>query len=77
MVNVLANDYDPNNNINNASLAITGGPNNGSAYISNNMIVYLPNGAFAGMRQSLTRYVIILRRHLFVLQQEYSLQLTL
>jgi hypothetical protein len=48
VIDVLANDYDPNNNMNNASLAIIGGPNNGSAYISNNMIVYLPNGAFSG-----------------------------
>ncbi len=48
VVSVLSNDYDPNNNINPSSLAITGGPSNGSAYISNNAIVYLPNGAFAG-----------------------------
>ena len=47
-VDVLANDYDPNNNMNNASLAIVTGPNNGSAYISNGMIIYLPNGAFQG-----------------------------
>lgn len=47
-VDVLANDYDPNNNINSSSLAIVTGPNNGSAYISNGMIVYLPNGNFQG-----------------------------
>ena len=47
-VDVLANDYDPNNNMNNASLAIVTGPNNGSAYISNGMVVYLPNGNFQG-----------------------------
>jgi hypothetical protein len=49
VIDVLANDNDPNNNINNASLAITIQPKNGSAYIANNMIVYLPNGAFQGM----------------------------
>ncbi len=49
VVDVLANDYDPNNNINPASLAIVGQPRNGSAYISNNNIIYLPNGTFSGM----------------------------
>jgi hypothetical protein len=48
IVDVLANDYDPNNNINNATLTITGQPHNGSAYISNNTIIYLPNGTFQG-----------------------------
>ena len=48
VVDVLANDYDPNNNMNNASLAIVTQPKNGSAYISNNMVIYLPNGVYAG-----------------------------
>ncbi len=48
VVDVLANDYDPNNNIRVSSLAITGQPNNGSAYITNGRIVYLPNGTYAG-----------------------------
>ena len=48
VVDVLANDYDPNNNINTASLTITVQPKNGSAYISNNTIIYLPNGTFQG-----------------------------
>lgn len=48
VANVLANDYDPNNNMNNASLAIAVQPLNGSAYIANNNIVYLPNGTFQG-----------------------------
>lgn len=48
VANVLANDYDANNNLNAASLAITSQPLNGSAYIANNNIVYLPNGTFQG-----------------------------
>jgi len=48
IVNVLANDYDPNNNINQSSLSIVTQPNNGTGYVSNNKIVYLPNGTFAG-----------------------------
>ena len=35
----------------NASLTITVQPKNGSAYVSNNTIVYLPNGAFQVMTQ--------------------------
>ena len=53
IVNVLANDYDPNNNIKLSSLIITVQPNNGTGYISNNKVVYLPNGTFAG-RDTLT-----------------------
>lgn len=49
IVNVTVNDYDPNNNINLSSLAIVTQPNNGTGYVSNNKIVYLPNGTFAGM----------------------------
>ena len=47
-VNVLANDYDPNNNIKVSTLAIVTQPNNGTGYLSNGKIVYLPNGTFAG-----------------------------
>ncbi|MBK7434521.1 MAG: hypothetical protein IPI66_11910 [Chitinophagaceae bacterium] len=48
IVDVLLNDYDPNNNINTASLAIVAQPNNGTAYLSNGKIVYLPNGSYSG-----------------------------
>lgn len=48
IVDVLANDYDPNNNINPSSLAILTQPNNGNAFIQNGQIVYLPNGSFNG-----------------------------
>ena len=53
VVPVLNNDYDPNNNMNNSSLTITVQPKNGSAYISNNTIIYLPNGTYFG-RDTLT-----------------------
>ena len=49
LVNVLANDYDPNNNIRLSSLSIFTQPRNGSGFISNNKVVYLPNGSFAGL----------------------------
>ena len=52
-VDVLANDYDPNNNIKPSTLSIAVQPNNGSGYVSNGKIVYLPNGTFAG-RDTLT-----------------------
>lgn len=48
VVDVLANDSDPNNNLNTASLTITGQPTNGSALINNGKIVYIPNGTFTG-----------------------------
>ena len=48
VIDVLMNDYDPNNNINPNSLSIAVEPKNGSAYVANNTIVYLPNGAFQG-----------------------------
>lgn len=48
VVDVLANDYDPNNNMQLSTLAINTQPNNGQAFISNNRVVYLPNGSFAG-----------------------------
>lgn len=50
-INVLANDYDINNNINPSSLSILTHPSNGSAVISNNTFVYLPNGTFQGVDQ--------------------------
>lgn len=48
VIDVLSNDNDPNNNMNLSSLAITVQPKNGSAYIYNNTIIYLPNGTFQG-----------------------------
>jgi len=45
---VLANDYDPNNNIKPSTLSVFTQPNNGTGYVSNNRIVYLPNGTYAG-----------------------------
>jgi Bacterial Ig domain len=48
IVDVLLNDYDPNNNIKKSTLAITVQPRNGTGYVSNNKIVYLPNGTYAG-----------------------------
>ncbi|MEO6489458.1 MAG: Ig-like domain-containing protein, partial [Ferruginibacter sp.] len=48
IVNALVNDYDPNNNIKLSTLSILSQPNNGTGYISNNKVVYLPNGSFEG-----------------------------
>jgi Bacterial Ig domain/Secretion system C-terminal sorting domain len=48
VINVLTNDYDPNENIKLNTLAIIRQPNNGTGYVSNNQIIYLPNGTFAG-----------------------------
>ena len=48
LLDVLANDYDPNNNINKSSLSIAVQPRNGSAILSGNKIAYLPNGTFFG-----------------------------
>ena len=47
-VDVIANDYDPNNNINRSTLTIITQPRNGTGYISNGKILYLPNGSYAG-----------------------------
>jgi hypothetical protein len=47
-VTVLANDYDPNNNIDSASLHVLVYPQNGSFVIQNGTIIYLPNGSFSG-----------------------------
>ncbi len=47
-VDVLANDTDPNNNIDSASLTIISNPKNGDVIIDNNKITYLPNGTFTG-----------------------------
>ena len=49
IINVLANDSDPNNNLNPGSLAVVVEPQNGNAIIANGKIVYLPNGTFAGV----------------------------
>lgn len=51
IIDVLANDTDPNNNINPSSLTIVTQPANGSALISNGQIVYLPNGTYSGTDQ--------------------------
>ena len=51
IIDVLANDYDPNNNINPASLILVSQPANGDAVLSNNKIVYIPNGTFTGVDQ--------------------------
>ena len=48
-VDVLANDYDANNNIKKSTLTIIKQPNNGTGYLSNGKILYLPNGSFAGL----------------------------
>jgi Bacterial Ig domain/Secretion system C-terminal sorting domain len=48
VVDILANDYDPNNNIKVATLSIPIQSNNGTGYIANGKIIYLPNGTFAG-----------------------------
>jgi len=47
-IDVLANDFDPNNNLNPSSLSVLTQPSNGSAYIVDNKVVYLPNGTFSG-----------------------------
>jgi hypothetical protein len=47
-INVMANDTDPNNNIDSASLTITVMPKNGDVVIDQNKITYLPNGTFQG-----------------------------
>jgi len=52
-VDVLVNDYDPNNNMNRSTLSILVQPNNGTGYISNGKVVYLPNGSYQG-RDTLT-----------------------
>jgi len=48
VIDVLANDTDPNNDINPASLTVTVQPKNGDIIIDNNKITYLPNGTFQG-----------------------------
>ncbi len=48
LVDVLANDYDANNNIKPTALTVFTQPSNGTGYYSNGMIVYLPNGSYAG-----------------------------
>ena len=48
VLDVLANDYDPNNNIKIPTLAVTVQGQNGTGYISNGKMIYLPNGTYAG-----------------------------
>ncbi len=48
IVDVLGNDYDPNNNMKVSTLAINTQPRNGTGFISNGKVVYLPNGSYAG-----------------------------
>ncbi|HMO61776.1 MAG TPA: Ig-like domain-containing protein [Ferruginibacter sp.] len=47
-IDVLANDSDPNNDINPASLKLTVEPKNGQVIIDDNKLLYLPNGTFEG-----------------------------
>lgn len=47
-IDVLANDTDPNNDIDASSLTVTVMPKNGDIIIDNNKITYLPNGNFTG-----------------------------
>ncbi|WP_218029039.1 Ig-like domain-containing protein [Segetibacter aerophilus] len=47
-IDVLANDYDPNNNINVSSLSVIGEPANGTVFVSKGLLVYVPNGSYAG-----------------------------
>ena len=48
VIDVLANDTDPNNDINPGSLTVTVQPKNGDVVLNNNKITYLPNGTFQG-----------------------------
>ncbi|HNB82373.1 MAG TPA: Ig-like domain-containing protein, partial [Chitinophagaceae bacterium] len=48
IIDVLVNDYDPNNNIDSNSLTVLTQPGHGSAVVNNKKIVYIPNGSFAG-----------------------------
>ncbi len=41
-LNVLSNDYDPNNNINTASLAVITQPKKGEVLVSNGVLIYTP-----------------------------------
>jgi len=47
-IDVLANDSDPNNNIDSSTLIVVAQPTNGNVIIDNNKIIYLPNGTFDG-----------------------------
>jgi hypothetical protein len=47
-IDVLANDTDPNNNLNPAALTIVSAPQNGNVFVSNGEVIYLPNGTFTG-----------------------------
>lgn len=47
-MDVLANDTDPNNDIDPSSLTVLTMPKNGDIILDNNRITYLPNGNFSG-----------------------------
>jgi hypothetical protein len=47
-IDALANDTDPNNNIDAGSITIIKDPQNGSAILDSNKIVYVPNGSYDG-----------------------------
>lgn len=47
-IDVLANDSDPNNDLDSSTLTIIQQPNNGNVILDNNKITYLPNGTFEG-----------------------------
>ncbi len=49
LINVLANDSDPNNNMDPASLTVTVDPRNGQVILDNKKLTYVPNGSFAGI----------------------------
>ena len=55
VIDVLNNDYDPNGNLNPASIVIVSQPQNGDAVVSGGKIVYLPNGTFSGNDQFVYR----------------------
>jgi hypothetical protein len=48
LLDVLSNDYDPNNNLDPSSLFVYQLPSNGDAIVNNGEIIYIPNGTFAG-----------------------------
>ncbi len=51
IMNVLFNDYDPDNNIDSTQLSILDTPENGTLEITNNRIIYVPASNFNGTDQ--------------------------
>ncbi len=51
IMNVLLNDYDPDNNIDSTQLSILDTPKNGTLEITNNRIIYVPASNFNGTDQ--------------------------